>query len=269
MAAVNANEAAAGAERPWPRRRLGGFILLCFFAQVLFILLFGERRVAALKPARFGTGVHLVSDSWSMEQLATFSELSDPSVFALPSLEGFSRGGWLTYKQVPDEFAEAPSEPNWLQPDPEALGRDLASYVTTNALPPIRIGDKSMPELAGLQPRPSTELEFPKSELRISGALARRKLLGPPELPSWPHTEVLTNSVVQLFVDGEGTPISAALVSGSGLKAADNYALAAAKRLRFRAGRAGEAVTSGTATFLWQTLPPGATNIPSPGLNPP
>jgi TonB family protein len=145
----------------------------------------------------------------------------------------------------------------------------LATYVTTNALPPIRIGDKSMPELAGLQPRPSAELEFPKSELRVAGALARRKLVAAPELPSWPYTEVLTNSVVQLFVDGDGTPISAALVSGSGLKAADNYALAAAKRLRFRPSRTGEAVTSGTANFLWQTLPPGVTNIASPGLSPP
>jgi len=265
---VNANEGAGG-EQPWPRRRLNGFILLCFAAQVLFVLLFGERRVAALKPAPFGTAVHLVSDPWSMEQLAAFSELSDPSVFALPSLEGFSRVGWLTYTPVRDEFAEAPGEPKWLQPDSEALGRDLAVFVTTNSLPPIRIGDESMPEIVGLQPRPSAELEFAKSELRIAGGLLRRKLLPPPELPSWPHTEVLTNTVVQLFVDAEGTPISAALISGSGLKAADNYALAAAKRLRFRPERASGSVTSGTANFLWHTLPRNATNIASPGLNPP
>ena len=253
-------------ERPWTRRRLHGFILLCFAAQVLFILLFGERRVAALKPAPFGTGIYLVSDPWSMEQLAAFSELSDPSVFALPSLDGFSRAGWLTYKPVPDEFAEAPDEPKWLQVDPAALGRDLAAYVATNALPPIRVGDESMPEIAGLQPRPSTEMEFPKSELRIAGALARRKLLAPAELPSWPHTDVLTNSIVHLFVDAEGAPISAALVSGSGSKEADNYALAVSKRLRFRPDRARETVSSGTANFLWHTLPPGAaTNINSPG----
>ncbi|HKQ38060.1 MAG TPA: hypothetical protein VJ063_08285, partial [Verrucomicrobiae bacterium] len=166
----------------WPRRRLNGFILLCFVAQVLLILLFGERRVTALKPAPFGTRIHLVSDPWSMEQLAAYSELSDPSVFALPSLEGFSREGWLTYKAVPDEFAEAPNEPKWLQPDPDALARELAAYVATNAIPPIRIGDESMPEIAGFQPRASAELEFAKSELRIGGALARRKLLSAPEL---------------------------------------------------------------------------------------
>lgn len=262
---------AADTPRPgssWRARRLNGFILLCFVAQVIFILLFGERRVAALKPERFSTRIDLVSDPWSMEQLAAYSELSDPSVFALPSLEGFSREGWLTYKPVPDQFAEAPDEPKWLQPDPDALGRELAAYLATNSLPPIRLGDESMPDIVGFQPRPSAELEFPKSELRISGALARRKLLNTPELPSWPHSEVLTNSVVTLFVDAEGAPISAALVSGSGLKAADNYALALAKRLWFRPDRAREAVMSGTATFLWHTLPPGAaTNVISPGLN--
>lgn len=256
-------------EWPWPRRRLHGFILICFVAQVLFILLFGERRVAALKPAAFGTGIHLLSDPWSMEQLAAFSELSDPSVFALPSLEGFSRAGWLAYKPVPDEFAEAPAEPKWLQPDPETLGRNFSAYVATNAPSPIRIGDESMPPIAGFQPRPSAELEFPQSELRIAGPLARRKLLTTPELPSWPHAEILTNSVVHLVIDAEGVPVSAALVSGSGYKEADTYALTAAKRLRFRPARAPNAITTGAANFFWHTLPPGAaTNTPSPGLIP-
>ena len=254
-------------ERPWSPRRFRGLILVCFIAQLLFILLFGERRVAALKPPPFGTGIHLVSDPWSIEQLAAFSELSDPSAFALPSLEGFSRAGWLSYKPVPDEFAEAPAEPKWLQPDPDALGQNLAAYVATNALPPIRIGDESMPPIVGFQPRPSAELEFPSSELRFSGALARRKLLATPDLPAWPHTELLTNSVVRLVIDAEGVPVSAALVSGSGLKEADNYALTTAKRLRFRPDRARETVTSGAANFRWHTLPPSAvTNILSPGL---
>jgi hypothetical protein len=257
-------------ERPWPRRRLHGFILVCFVGQVLFILVFGERQLTALKAPRFSTGIHLISDPWSMEQLAAFSELSDPAVFALPSPDGFSRAGWLTYKPVPDEFAEAQDEPKWLQLDPETLGRHLAGYIATNAPRPIRIGDESMPEIAGLQPRPSAELEFPKSELHIAGALARRKLTARPDLPSWPHSDVLTNSVVRLLVDADGSPISTALVYGSGSKEADNYAVAMSKRLRFKPERSREAITSGTANFLWHTLPPrAATNIISPGLTPP
>jgi hypothetical protein len=257
-------------ERPCPRRRLHGFILLCFAVQIVFIFLFGERRVSALKPSAFTTGVHLVSDPWSLQQLAAFSELSDPSVFALPSLNGFSRAGWLTYKPVPDDFAEATHEAKWLQLDPETLGRGYAAYVATNTPSPIRLSDESMPELAGLQPRPGAELEFPKSELHIAGALARRKLLTAPNLPSWPHTDVLTNSIVHLLVDADGAPLSSALIAGSGSKDADNYALAAAKRLRFKAERARESVTSGTATFRWHTVPPtAATNILSPGLTTP
>ena len=259
---------AAGAERPWARRRFQVFILLFFAAQVLFVVVFSERRAAALKPAPFGTGIHLVSDQWSVEQLAAFSEFSDPSVFALPTLDGFSRSGWLMYNTVPDEFAETPGEPKWLEPDPEALGTQFTEYVATNTVAPLRIGDQ-LPEIVG-QPRPSAELEFPKSELRMGGTLARRKLIATPNLPSWPHTEVLTNSVVHLVVEADGTPISAALIASSGLKDADNYALAASKRLRFRRGRAGETVASGTANFRWHTLPPGAAaTILSPGFAPP
>jgi hypothetical protein len=204
-----------------------------------------------------------------MEQLAAFSELSDPAVFALPSPEGFSRAGWLTYKLLSDEFAETPEEPKWLQVDTEGLGRNLSDFLATNATPPIRIADESMPELVGLQPRPSAEMEFPQSELRIGGGLAQRKLMTPLTPPAWPHTDILTNSVVHLLVGADGAPVSTALVWGSGSKEADNYALAATKRLRFKPERSRESVTSGTASFLWQTLPPRpATNILSPGLTP-
>jgi TonB family protein len=249
---------------------LYGSVLACFAAQVLLIVLLGERGVPSLKAIPFATSVHLVSDPWSMEQLAAFTELSDPSVFALPSAEGFSRAGWLTYKLVSDEFAESPEKPRWLQVDPQALGRELAAFLATNAAPPIRLGDQSMPESLALQPRPSAELNFPQSELRIGGALAQRKLLTPVQLPPQPHGDVLTSSVVHLLVDADGAPISTALVSGSGSKEADKYALAATKRLRFKPERTRQAVTSGTASFFWQTLPPqAATNILSPGLTPP
>src|SRR5437870_2901670 len=123
-------------ERPWSRRRLQTFILLCFVAQLLFILAFGERHVPTLKPSAFGTGIHLLADEWSMGQLAAFSELSDPSVFALPSLQGFSKAGWLTCKPPADEFATEPQPPKWLQLNSESLGRDLAAFLATNTAAP-------------------------------------------------------------------------------------------------------------------------------------
>jgi hypothetical protein len=254
----------ANSERPWARQRWIGLIGLCFLAQLALIVVLGERRAPPLAALPFKTGIHLIADAWSLEQLAAFSDMSDPSVFALPSLDGFSSAGWLTFKSIPDDFAEAPDEPKWLQLDAEPLGSEFAAYVASNSFAPIRIGDESMPALAGLQPRVSAELEFPKSELRIEGPLARRKLLTRAEWPSWPHSDVLTNSVVQVLVDGDGAPLSSALVSGSGLKDADRYALAASKRLRFKPLAARDSVTSGTLHFFWHTLPP-TTNL-SPGL---
>lgn len=256
--------APADSERRWTRQRWMGLVGLCFLAQLTLIAVLGERRASPLAAMPFKTGIHLIADAWSLEQLAAFSDLSDPSVFALPSLEGFSSAGWLTFKSMADDFAEAPDEPRWLPLDPDRLGSEFAAYMATNSLAPIRIADESLPGLARLQPRASAELEFPKSELRIEGPLARRKLLTRLEWPSWPHSDVLTNSVVQVLVDAEGTALSSALVSGSGLKDADRYALAASKRLRFNAVAARDSVTSGTLHFFWHTLPPG-TNL-SPGL---
>jgi hypothetical protein len=259
----------ANPAHPWPRRRWFALIAVCFLAQLVLILVLGERRVSPLAPMPFKTGIHLLSDAWSLQQLAASSDMSDPSVFALPSPEGFSRAAWLTFKPVPDDFAETPDEPKWLRLEPARLGSDFAAYVATNTFSPIRIGDESMPHSPGLQPRASAELEFPKSELRIEGSLATRKLLTPIALPSWPHTDVLTNSVVHVLVDdAEGAALSSALISGSGSKEADRYALAAVKRLRFKPLQRGESVTSGTLHFRWHTLPPSANTNLSPGLLP-
>jgi len=90
----------------------------------------------------------------------------------------------------------------------------------------------------------------------------------------------LANSVVQVVVDAEGRPISATLYPddsgpgprtfGSGLKEADEQALALAKAARFNpmTGGGPDRVTSPTAQltwgrmiFQWHTLPV-ATNAP-------
>lgn len=249
----------------WHRKRWLGLTALCFLAQLFLIALLGERRLPALPPLPFRTDIHLLSDTWALQQLAASSDLTDPAVFALPSLEGFSRAGWLAFKPIPDDFAEAPNEPRWLQLDPQRLGARFAQYAATNTLEPIRLGDGSMPTSAGLQPRTSTDLEFPKSELRVEGPLAARKLLTPLTLPPWPHPDVLTNSVIHVLVDdADGAPLSSAVISGSGSKEADRYARAAVKRLRFAPVRGRASVTSGTLHFHWHTLPPGANTLLNP-----
>ena len=57
-----------------------------------------------------------------------------------------------------------------------------------------------------------------------------------PDLPTWSHPDVLSNSMVVVLVNASGNTISARLLlPGSGLKAADDFALQAARIVREKA----------------------------------
>jgi hypothetical protein len=112
-------------------------------------------------------------------------------------------------------------------------------------------------------PRPTA------SSVRAEGDLGGRALETVPALPSWPHADVLSSSVVQVMVDAKGFVLSPTLVAASGLKEADLKAIEAAKQVRFQpvpsarvlgAGPRGE-LAWGRLVFDWHTLPPGATNV--------
>ena len=59
----------------------------------------------------------------------------------------------------------------------------------------------------------------------------RPVVLGRP-LPAWPASDLLSNTVVQVLVDDLGWVISATLLEGCRLKAADDYALNAAREAK-------------------------------------
>jgi hypothetical protein len=104
---------------------------------------------------------------------------------------------------------------------------------------------------------------------RLEGALAQRRLLTGFELRSWQHTELLTNSIVQMVVDAAGAPVSLTLLPpGSGLAEADQTALTLARGARFEplpaAGpqtlaSALARLTWGRIIFEWHTMPPPPT----------
>ena len=83
---------------------------------------------------------------------------------------------------------------------------------------------------------PAAETSRPESFLRIEGPLADRKLDLPAVLPSWTNSFLVNNSVVQFAVNRSGQVISAVLLAGSGLKEADDSALAAVQSPAFSPG---------------------------------
>jgi hypothetical protein len=152
-----------------------------------------------------------------------------------------------------------------LQPD--GLGETLSRFLVTNTPAPLRIADKPLPRLIRSDPVVPNPPLLTHSTLRIEGDLGRRTLRQRPELPSWPHYDVLASTVVELCVDTQGEPVVVTLRSESGLRAADDLALKLTAAARFQPlprpkveTPLADTLTWGRLVFRWHTLPPVTTN---------
>jgi hypothetical protein len=264
--------AAAPAGIPhWNRRRWMLAIALALAVQAGLILWLAERRQPSLPPPNFPATVHLAVDEWSAQRVSELPELVDPTVFALPSHHGFSGRAWLRFTPPQYQLTDW-SEPNrWLELDAARLGETFARFVAANRFPPLRTADKPAPKL------PLDESIVPNLPLRtntgfrILGELAQRQLLAPPALVPLPHSEILNDTEVQLFVNGDGFAVSTVLLAESGSREADQRALELARATRFAPVRdqtggkppnATTLLTRGKMVFLWHTLPMAGTNAP-------
>lgn len=241
---------------------------LLFFIQVAVIWILGERRGSPPASVPFPTTIYWAVDPWATRQIASLPAMRDPTIFALPSLNGFSGTAWLKFTSPPCQASDWTEPPQWLAPQPERLGELFARTFAASSYASLSIAEKSVPELIGSEPRTTSEPLVAESELRLAGGLAQRGVSLPLPLPSWPYTEVLSNTTVQVLVDETGFVISATVLESCRLKAADDYALQAAKEARFepleRDRRPASGVDStgcGKLVFQWRTTappPPGA-----------
>lgn len=242
----------------WQNRRWLGLFGLIFIVQVGLIFILSDRKPAQRRALRQFPVVRVASPA-----SAEFLALLDPTLFALPNRQGFS-SAWLKWPRI--EFRQLDwSEPtNWLGLSLEQLGTSFKAGIETGSSSSLLAVSLPEPRVA----RPEGEpLAAPKlhSAWRLEGALSARRLLQRLELPSWPHTELLTNSVVQLVIDAQGRPCSLPiLLTSSGHKEADDLALNLAKRLRFEpiggSDSANVRLDLGRIIFDWSTVPSPATS---------
>jgi hypothetical protein len=252
----------------WPRRRWIYAVAAVFLLQAGLVFLLGHRARRPPEPPIFRTSIHLLTDPAA--RLDALPGLDDPTLLALPSLRGFSGPAWLRFPTLEYQPAEWVEPPQWLSLDTNALGSIFSGFIKTTLISPPLIADKPLPPLPRYEPNFPNEPLPSQSRLRLEGDLARRPLLAPLELQSWPHSEILSNTVVQAVVDAAGFTFSAVLLSESGLKEADAQALKLASAARFRplprSQRAADGVgpmTWGRFVFQWHTLPLPTTNLSS------
>ncbi len=251
--------------RGWTRRQWWGATAVVMLVQVLAVTWLVRPAIPPSPRPAFATRVSLLSPAESESSLS--SSLYDPALFALPSRAGFSGDAWLKYRLLPPTPQDRAVTPEWLRLSAASLGNGLGRYVATNGISPPLLVDEPLPPVLRIETSFVGEPVAPVSRLRIDGELSARTILSPIALPSWPHTEIVSNSVVRAAVDAAGWTFSATLLSSSGLAAADENALRFVEQLRMSPlVGAGDGVPRrdqlswGTLVFLWHTAPVAPTN---------
>lgn len=250
-----------------PRRRwitIGAIAL----AQIGLLFLFAER--ASSNPrAKNRDELRVLLNPFSEEQLSQSLLASDPTLFVLPSPQGFSGAAWLAFKPREYQPLDWDESPRWLSANPGELGKTFIRFIQTNShYDKLKVANKLPPPLEMWMLVESVKSTGRKSGLKIEGDIKTRLISSLPELPSWNHTEPLLDSVVQVAVNRAGDVVASRLVSSSGLSSANQKALEIVRTMRFRPLNSEQAATAlswGTFIFQWQTLPSPLTNI----LNPP
>lgn len=242
----------------WSHQRLILTIAGVFIAQLAVIWVLGER--ADIKPGR--TQPFKIQLS-GLEGLAisTVPACDDPTLFALPQPRGFSGQAWL---HVPDQvhpYHEWTAQPFWLALNTGGLGLDFENYLQNLSPLGESLVDKPEPQLypvdSGID-----DLLPNASQLLVGGDLSTRPILSQPAIPDWPVLEILSATVLQVAVSADGFVFTAAVVSESGSKAADQKALELVRGLRFKPltcetgkNQAAAGVSFGQLIFQWRISP--------------
>jgi hypothetical protein len=249
----------------WSRRRWVTTVTAILVGQIALVLYLAESPHDLTRAVRSRTALYLAADNWSAKQLADMPTLDDPTLFALPSIYGFSGKAWLRFPLLDYEMSHWTEPPPYLVLNPDQLGSTFSSFAATNEPPAVEFVAKPVADLLTLQLSiPPLNLRT-ASECRVEGSLKNRRLLDPPKLPSWPQEELLANTVVQLLVNQLGDTLSTALLASSTSKTADEYALKSARSVRFEPVNSSSqsGYSSGRLVFQWHTIPMPETNTAS------
>lgn len=254
------------------RQRLVYTVAAVFLVQVVLVVFLSLGERPAPPRNRFETAVSLVAGGPLTAQFEQAAAGNDPTLLALPSVDGFSGPAWLKFEPLGYQPSEYSEPPHWLVLDEHSLGMKFSRFVETNAARLAPNAARPLPPLQRYEPNYPSAAVPSESRLRIDGALNSRSPSGGFPLKSWRHSEILSNTVVRAVVDGDGYTVTATLLRESGFPEADRYALRLAETARWQPlppheKRAQESrqLAWGQLTFQWHTSPLLNTNQISSG----
>jgi hypothetical protein len=242
-------------QESWPLSRWLLLIVFVLAAHVALIFAFGARK--PVTPVKVKNVPELQLADGSSEWLL----LNNPTLFALPNIQGFAGPAWLEPPHAPFHPLEWTEPPRWWQLSAAELGNVFSRFMETNRFAGFKFDLKPSPQFT--VPLVPLEPGFAGvSTLRIEGDIARRPLLTSFKLPWATNADVVAPSIVQVLVNAAGNVVSAVVLpsrnSGEVRDAgADRRALELARTARFAGG---PDLTLGKLIFNWRTVPPPATN---------
>lgn len=243
------------------RRRWSWWLwtLVLFAGQIAILFWLGDRGAV---PKRKLTAAPLLR--LAGQEPSELLRLTDPTLFARPHWDSFSGAAWLNVPPAPPRPAEPAEPPLLLALPDDRLGAAFNDFMRTNKL---EVADSLWPVVPDLTSPPPAPLVFApdSSSYHLEDGLEHRRLLSALKPPVLEHTDILSNSIVQLVVDEEGRPLSVTLLAGSGLVTADSNALALARAARFEPLNTGgpdhrpgpSRLSWGKLIFDWAVRPPG------------
>ncbi len=244
-------------DEPWSPIRWIIAISLVFGLHIGLIYALGSRKPIELRPVKNAPAMQMTTS------LNEFQQLDDPTLFALPHPRGFAAATWLRLPQIAFTPFRWTEPPRLLALPVQQLGETFLRFANTNIT--RRFDFQSLPavQITTIEPIESFDTFPRESRMRVSGDLARRRIVNEPaNLQSWSSADPLTNTLVRVFVDARGNVFSSVLQRpGSGSKEADQFALKLARDAKFSpVQRNGDTLAKGLLIFEWQTLP--KTNAP-------
>jgi len=242
----------------WTLNRWLLLIVLVLVAHVVLIFIFGARKPITPRAVKNVPELQLAGGS------GEWLTLNDPTLFALPSREGFAGPAWIEVPRVQFHRQEWTEPLRWLQLPTRELGAIFSQFMETNRFATFQFSSEPPPRFTvPLVPLEPTFAET--STWHIEGDLARRQLLTPMKLPAWPYADVIAPSRVQVLVNAAGEVVSAVLLPPDNPGEvrdpdADQRALELARAARFTPA---PGLTMGQLIFNWRTVAPPATNAPA------